>query len=293
MMTASTFLNLFSRRIWLIDQGYPMSELLAAIKARISGETSGERKPAAPALKVSGKKMGVLKLSGPLVKGVDPEIAQFFGMASYDMVHAAADTVRSEGIDHLVLHLDSPGGMVTGCMEAADRLLQLRQEGVKITAYSDTLMCSAAYWLGAAADEIVASPTAMVGSIGCMALYTDQSELFAKAGIKPEYFVNKGSEAKLYGRPGYPWTDEARASFQESVDSIGTEFKTFLSEHRPGLKKKDMNGDSWDAFSAPAGYVDYLAFPDATGEMRPVSTIGDLVSILAGTSARLTGGAKA
>jgi hypothetical protein len=57
-MTASTFLNLFSPRVWLIDQGYPMPELLAAIKARLSGETSGgERRPAAPALEVSGKKM--------------------------------------------------------------------------------------------------------------------------------------------------------------------------------------------------------------------------------------------
>jgi len=281
-MTASTFLNLFSDRVWAIYPRFPLPELLAAIKTHQSGEASGERRPAAPALEVSGKKMGVLKLSGPLVKGVDPELAQFFGLASYDMVHSAADMVRSEGIDHLVLHLDSPGGMVTGCMEAADRLLQLRESGVKITAYSDTLMCSAAYWLGAAADEIVTSPSAMVGSIGCMALLMDQSEMMAKAGLKPEYFVNSGSEAKLYGRPGHPWSEEARESFQESVDTVGAEFKNFLSAHRPGLKKKHMNGDTWDAMSAPPGYVDYLAFPDEGGEMRPVSTIKDLLGILSG-----------
>lgn len=267
----------------MIRREYPLLGLLAAIKTHTSGEVSGEGRPAAPApLEVSGKKMGVLKLSGPLVKGVDAEMAQFFGLTSYDMVHEAADRVRSEGIDHLVLHLDSPGGMVTGCMEAADRLLRLRESGVKITAYSDTLMCSAAYWLGAAADEIVTAPSAMVGSIGCMALLMDDSEMLAKAGLKPEYFVNSGSEAKLYGRPGHPWTAEARASFQESVDTVGTEFKNFLSAHRPGLKKRDMNGDTWDAMSAPAGYVDYLAFPDEAGEMRPVSTVKDLLGILSG-----------
>jgi ClpP class serine protease len=282
-MTPSTFLNLFSPRIWAIRRDYPLLELLAALKTQ-SGEMGDKRPPAAPALKVSGKKMGVLKLSGPLVKGVDPELAQIFGLASYDQVHEAADAVKSEGIDHLVLHLDSPGGMVTGCAEAADRLLQLRESGVKITAYSDTLMCSAAYWLGAAADEIVASPSAMVGSIGCILLCMDQSEMLAKAGLKPEYFVNSGSEAKLYGRPGHPWTEEARASFQESVDTVGDEFKNFLSEHRPGLKKKHMDGDVWDAMSAPPGYVDYLAFPDGGGEMRPVSTIKDLLGILSGTT---------
>lgn len=282
-MTASTFLNLFSRQIWAIDPRFALPELLAAIKIQ-SGEMGDKRPPAAPALKVSGKKMGLLKLSGPLVKGIDPEEAQWFGLATYDQVHAAADKVKSEGIDHLVLHLDSPGGMVTGCAEAADRLLQLREAGVKITAYSDTLMCSAAYWLGAAADEIVTAPTAMVGSIGCMALLMDNSEMLAKAGLKPEYFVNSGSEAKLYGRPGHPWSEEARASFQESVDTVGSQFKNFLSEHRPGLKKKHMDGDVWDAMSAPPGYVDFMAFPNSAGEMRPVSTVGDLLSILSGTT---------
>jgi ClpP class serine protease len=282
-MTASTFLNLFSRRAWLIYDGYDLSGLLAAIKARQSGEVGDERRPATSALKVSGKKLGVLKLSGPLVKGVDPEEAQFYGLSSYDSIHAAAETVKSEGIDHLVLHLDSPGGMVTGCMEAADRLVRLRKSGTKITAYSDTMMCSAAYWLGAAADEIVTAPTAMVGSIGCMCLLMDQSGAFEQAGLKPKYFVNSGSEPKLYGRPGYPWSKEAEASFQESVDTVGYEFLNFLAEHRPGLKKKGI-GDTWDAMSAPKGYVDHLAFPDAPGEMRFVSTVGDLLSILSGAA---------
>jgi ClpP class serine protease len=279
-MTPSTFLNLFSRRVWLIYDGYDLPGLPAALKSRQSGVVGDESRPATSALKVSGKKMGVLKLSGPLVKGVDPAEAEWFGLASYDSVHAAADMVRSEGIDHLVLHLDSPGGMVTGCAEAAERLLQLRESGVAITAYSDTMMCSAAYWLGAAADEIVTSPTAMVGSIGCMAMLMDQSGAFEQAGLRPEYFVNSGSEAKLWGRPGVPWTEEARTSFQESVDTVGAEFKNFLAANRPDLYREDMNGDVWDAANAPAGYVDVISFPDASGKSRPISTVGDLLSIL-------------
>jgi ClpP class serine protease len=107
--------------------------------------------------------------------------------------------------------------------------------------------------------------------------------MFEKAGLKPKYFVNSGSEAKLYGRPGHPWTEEAEASFQESVDTVGAEFKNFLAEHRPDLAREDMNGDAWDAVNAPAGYVDHLSFPDASGKSRPVSTVGDLLAILSGT----------
>jgi ClpP class serine protease len=287
-MIPTRFLNLFSRQVWAIDAGYvrgiisALPGLLEVLKAR-QGAAPGERKAAGPVLSIESKKIGVLKLSGPLVKGVDPVEAEWYGLASYDQVHAAADKVKSEGIGHLVLHLDSPGGMVTGCAEAADRLLQLRESGVAITAYSDTLMCSAAYWLAAACDEIVTAPSAMVGSIGCILLCLDNSGLYEKIGLKPEYFVNSGSEAKLYGRSGQPWTEEARASFQESVDVVGTEFKNFLAENRPDLYRADMNGDAWDAVNAPAGYVDYLSFPDPSGISRPVSTIGDLLAILSGT----------
>lgn len=233
--------------------------------------------PGAPA---PSAKIGVLKLSGPIVKGLSAEECYYYGLCSIDSVHQAATEVAAKGINHLVLHLDSPGGMVCGVAEAAARLADLRASGVTLTAYTDTLACSAAYWLAAACDEIVAAPSAMVGSIGCICLCEDDSALWARFGVKPEYFVNAGSEAKLYGRSGLPWTDEARASFQASVDSVGAAFKDFVANRRPDLEREDMNGDAWDAASAPVGYVDHIAYTTPKGEARPISTIDDLLSIL-------------
>jgi len=285
MLTAK-FLNLLSRQVWAIDAGYvrgvmaAMPELIGILKARHAGEAKERPAAGPPVAAVEAKglvksKIGVLKMSGPIVKGVSEEEAYWYGLCSVDKVHSAAAQVQAEGINHLILHLDSPGGMVCGIAEAAERLADLRTSGVTLTAYTDTLACSAAYWLAAACDEIIAAPSAMVGSIGCICLCLDNSGLYEKLGLKPEYFVNEGSEAKLFGRSGLPWSDEARASFQESVDLVGAEFKAHISERRPGITDADMNGDAWDAGTAPAGYVDHT---HANG--RPISTLGDLLSIL-------------
>ena len=284
-MIPSRFLNLFSRP-WAIDPGYIrgietfLPGIISAIKSRTMldvGEERVAREPR-PVVAVGGleaktkTKVGVMKISGPIVKGISDAECEWYGLCNIDSVHAAADVVHKEGIGHLVIHFNTPGGMVCGITEAADRLASLREDGVTLTAFSDTMCCSAGYWLAAACNETIGSPSSIWGSIGCICLCLDNSGLYEKLGLKTEYFVSKGSEAKLYGRPGQPWADEARASFQESVDEVGKEFKAFVKANRPGLSMADMNGDAWDASTAPKGYVDVVN--------RSISNLPDLLSML-------------
>jgi ClpP class serine protease len=277
------FLSLFSRQPWAMSVDAWRS-LLASVPSLTHPSARDMRAKAAAApspMAVNGARIGVMRISGPLVKGLDAEEAYWYGCTSYDSIHEGAEKVLKEGINTLVVHLDSPGGMVCGLAEAAARLQDLREAGVSLIAYSDTMMCSAAYWLGAACDEIITSPSAFVGSIGCICMAWDDAAFFDKIGIKPMYFVNEGSEAKLYGREGLAWTPEAKASFQASVDSHGEEFKSFLDEHRSGLARVDMNGDAWFASQAPAGYVDHMEFPTTGGRARPFGTVSDLLTFLA------------
>lgn len=268
----------------------PWRSLLAGIPEMLyphardmRGRTEAGAKAAAAASPVvaGANKVGVMRISGPLVKGIDAETCYWYGLASYDAIHEGAAEVLKQGISTLILHIDSPGGMVMGLAEAADRLESLKEAGVHLVAYSDTMMCSAAYWLGATCHEIVTSPSAYVGSIGCICMAWDDVAFFERVGFKPVYFVNKGSEAKLYGREGLAWTDEAKASFQNSVDQHGEEFKAYLDKHREGLARADMNGDAWFANHAPAGYVDHTEMITAGGRTRPFATVGDLLGFLA------------
>jgi len=70
----------------------------------------------------------------------------------------------------IVLAVDSPGGEVAG----ANELAQLDRDAAEqkpVVAFVGGLAASAAYWLIAGATEIVASETAILGSIGRRAQY--------------------------------------------------------------------------------------------------------------------------
>ncbi len=286
-MNDAKILSLFSGQPWAMPANAWRS-LLAAVPSMLyphardmrARAVDGKRETSASPIVLSSEKIGVLRISGPLVKGVDAETAYWWGLASYDAIHEGIAAALKEGVTTLVLHIDSPGGMVMGLAETAARLEELKETGVQLIAYTDTMACSAAYWLAAACHEIVTAPSAYVGSIGCICMAWDDVAFFDKMGFKPVYFVNEGSEAKLYGREGLAWTDEARASFQASVDRHGEEFKAYLDAHRPGLARADMNGDAWAANHAPAGYVDHMEYLTASGRRRPLSTVTDLIGFL-------------
>ena len=65
----------------------------------------------------------------------------------------------------VIVDIDSPGGLVTGTPEAGDAIFAARS-GAQVVALINPLAASAAYWLASQAAEVVAVPSADVGSIG-------------------------------------------------------------------------------------------------------------------------------
>ena len=90
--------------------------------------------------------------------------------------------VASDDAKAIVIDVDSPGGSVSGIPEAASRIKALR--GIKpIVAVSNYLNASAAYWLTAQADEVVASPSSMTGSIGVFSIHESIARSLDAEGI--------------------------------------------------------------------------------------------------------------
>jgi signal peptide peptidase SppA len=130
----------------------------------------------------------------------------------------------------IMLMIDSPGGNTMGLQELAAEILAGRD--VKpIVAFTDSIMASAAYWLGSCASEIyISSDMTMVGSIGVIAVHRDMSEANAKAGIKvSEIYAGK---YKNQGTPNAPLGDEARAEMQSRVDRLYSLFVDAVAAHR-------------------------------------------------------------
>jgi signal peptide peptidase SppA len=131
-------------------------------------------------------------------------------------------------VGHIILDVDSPGGTVAGVEELAAEIFKARGQGKKITAVANTLMASAAYWIASQADEIVASPTAFIGSVGVYFAHDDDSAAQEMAGHKITIVAAGEHKAELEG----PLTDEARAYLQSLADAQYEQFTKAIARGR-------------------------------------------------------------
>lgn len=171
--------------------------------------------------------VAILPVSGPLFRYANL-FTELSGATSYQMVaRDFAKAVDDPKVDAIVLNIDSPGGEANGVSELADQIYQAR--GKKpIIAYVGGTGASAAYWLAAAADEIVLNDTALVGSIGTVMSVTDTRERDAKAGVQRYEIVSSQSPYKRVD----PATDAGRAKYQALVDALSDVFIGKVAQFR-------------------------------------------------------------
>lgn len=171
--------------------------------------------------------------------------------------HAISD----EAIGAIVLDVDSPGGTVDGVPEMADEIFAARGQK-PIIAVSNTLMCSAAYWLASQADKIVASPSADTGSIGVYTMHEDISEWLKQLGSTISLIF--AGEHKVDGHPFAPLPDEVRAEIQSGVDEIYRDFLAAVGRGR-GISAADVKAAYGDGRVFSAREAKKLGAADSIG----------------------------
>lgn len=168
--------------------------------------------------------VATIPLEGPLF-GKANLMTKFSGATSYDMV--AKDftaALEDPSVSAIVLNVDSPGGEVAGASELSGMIRAAR--GIKpIVAYVSGTMASAALWIGSAADRIVASDTALIGSVGAQ---MGMSVREPKAGEKSYRFVSSQSPYKNAD----PGTEAGAAQSQQIVDDLAQVFIDTLAANR-------------------------------------------------------------
>jgi len=158
-------------------------------------------------------------------------------------------------VTRIALQVSSPGGTVTGIEELANKVRNLEKPTM---AYTDTEMASAAYWVASAADRVLSSKSATVGSIGVYLAVPDYSEAAKMAGIK--MVVIKSGKFKGAGIEGTTLDEGQMANLQESVDEIHSEFKAAVLMKRKMVKAEAMEGQTFSGKQAAAqGLVTGLA----------------------------------
>lgn len=170
-----------------------------------------------------------------------------------DVQASAVDALREEissllqvarAGDEVVVRLESGGGLVHAYGLAASQLLRVRERRIKLTVTVDKVAASGGYMMACIADQILAAPFAVVGSIGVVAQLPNVHRLLRKHDI--DFELHTAGEYKrtltVFGEN----TDAGRAKFREEIEETHTLFKRFVSQNRPAVDiAKVATGEHW------------------------------------------------
>lgn len=152
------------------------------------------------------------------------------GLVSYEGLRAQLREIAADPkVDNVILDIDSPGGEASGMFALAAAIRDLRRSK-HVVAVIDDMAASAGYGIAASADEIVVSPTSVVGSIGVVMLHLDKSKSMERRGVTPT-FIYAGAH-KVDGHAFAPLPDDVRADLQRDVAAFYQQFVATVGEGR-------------------------------------------------------------
>ena len=211
------------------------------------------RGPVVPIVRLSGviAAGGLLAQRGLSIEQVAPLLARAFG------------TRRAKAV---ALSINSPGGSPVQSALIAQRIrLMAQKNNLPVIAFLEDVAASGGYWLACAADEIIADPASIVGSIGVVSSGFGFHELIARYGI--ERRVHTLGESKSMLDPFQPEKAEDVERLKRLQSEIHDGFKSWVRERRgTRLKGGDsllFTGEFW---TGKRGLE--LGLVDALGELR-------------------------
>ena len=229
-------------------------KLREAIQARLM--TEGERKAWSKAKKKEDK---AEKKAGKAKKGETGAVKDTPGriyVLDFDGDIKASDTdplrraisavlsVAEPGKDEVVIRIESGGGLVHSYGLAAAQLDRIRSKGIHLTACVDKVAASGGYMMACVADRIVASPFAVLGSIGVVAQLPNFHRLLKKNNV--DFEILTAGEHKRTMTVFGENTDKGRQKFLEDLEDTHGLFKDYVSERRPELDIAAVaTGDIW------------------------------------------------
>jgi len=173
--------------------------------------------------------VAVIHLGGYITQKPNIFTLLFGGTSTEGLTREIRSAVADPTVGSIILDVDSPGGEAFGVAEAASAIRSMR--GTKpMVAVANPVMASAAYWLASQADEVIAAPSSIVGSIGAFTIHVDESAAIDQQGLKVTP-VSYG-RMKVAGASFAPLSDEAKASMQARVDYFGKLMETDIGKAR-------------------------------------------------------------
>jgi ClpP class serine protease len=239
--------------------------------------------------------VAVLPVTGPIFPRANL-LTEQSGATSLTMLqndYAVALTDKSVGA--IMLLVDSPGGAVSGISAFADTV-RVGGQRKPTSAYVSGTAASAAYWIATAASDIAMERTAMVGSIGVVAVVPRQVGPDQSGEIQTE-IVSSNAPNK---RPDAT-TEDGAGVIRATIDQLESQFISDVAKGRgvPVAKVRSdfgQGGVRVGADAVRAGMADRVGSYEAalraarnSGRMRSLQTPNarDRLHVVGGSSARI------
>lgn len=251
--------ELYSKPL-LLDDG-AIQSISNIFQAHLNGDKSARQEEGmcGGAVEVEGMVIedGVARIpvAGVIVSGMRLPIS---GLVHTGQIAEEIDEAEaSEEVERVEFHFDTPGGMVQGTPELANKIFEMEKP---TSAIVQGMACSAGYWLASATDSIIASEGTQVGSIGVYQAYTDISKLLKNQGVEVQVFHT--GDLKGMGVPGTSLTDKHKDHIQSQISIVMDKF----TEHVKAMRGDDLDSE---VFRGQSFYgeqaldlklVDYVAY---------------------------------
>ncbi len=223
---------------------------------RLPARISGGHSPVVP----------VVRLHGMIASGAAGLGRQLLNSDSVEGALERAFT--ADGAQAVALAINSPGGSPTQSQLIGARIRQLAQEHeLPVIAFCEDVAASGGYWLACAADEIVATPTSLLGSVGVVSSGFGLEGLISKLGVERRLHTAGTNKARL--DPFSPEKDDDVQWLLGMQSDIHEEFGAWVRERRGdklgGTDDELFTGEVWIGRKAVE-----LGLADRLGTMREV-----------------------
>jgi protease IV len=176
-----------------------------------------------------------------------------------DVIETLERFRRQDGTVAVVLRIDSPGGAVAPSQEIYDEVWRVREQKPVIASLGN-VAASGGYYIASAANEIVADPGTITGSIGAIMSVPYYAPLADKIGFSEE--TVKSGRFKDTGHPLRKLSPDERALLQNMVDDVLGQFVEAVARGRnmPAARVRTLaDGRIYSGTQAVAsGLVDRL-----------------------------------
>ncbi len=275
---ATPFTAQRAQELRLVDRIGRPEEARAAALARAEGAEIVEFNEYAPRPQRGGQVIAVVQGEGAIISG--PEENDIFAddsaMVSDRVAQALLDASEADDVAAIIFRVSSPGGSVVASDQILAALRTARERGKVVVVSMGDVAASGGYYVSADADEIVAAPSTITGSIGVVG---------GKLILGPafDHYLSTNTETITVGSPlvemfttERPFNQAERAAFSGFIDRAYATFLGLVAEGR------EMNVDQvralaggrvWTGQQAlERGLVDHVGgFQVAVGRARALA----------------------